>query len=190
MERTCQPDGMWSGAVPSCTRIDDYVCGRPIFQDYRIVGGDLVRRGAVPWAVSFTQSPFNDHFCGGALIDERWVLTAGHCVYAYVTDASGLTVRLGKHNREIIESHEQSFGVERVFLHPDFDLDALYNDIALVRLDRDATFTDNVIPVCLPEPDSAESLIIPDNIFTVVGWGRLREGGELSRFLKKVHFQC
>ncbi|XP_033114876.1 sushi, von Willebrand factor type A, EGF and pentraxin domain-containing protein 1-like [Anneissia japonica] len=172
-KRTCQPDGNWSGTVPTCIRIDDYECGRPIFQDYRIVGGDLVRRGSIPWAVSFTQLPFNDHFCGGALLDQRWILTAGHCVYQYVDNPTGLNVRLGKHDREIVESHEQTFGIERVFLHPDFELDTLFNDIALVRLDRDAIYTNHVIP------DRG-------NIFTVAGWGRIREGGTLSKFLKKV----
>jgi len=46
-----------------------------------IVNGQLAARGAWPWQVSI----YYDHkfICGGSLINDRWVLTAGHCGEKY-----------------------------------------------------------------------------------------------------------
>ncbi|MED6282583.1 hypothetical protein CHARACLAT_033703, partial [Characodon lateralis] len=52
------------------------VCGQPSLNT-RIVGGDAAPPGRWPWQVSLH---IFDHFCGGSLINNQWVLTAAHCV--------------------------------------------------------------------------------------------------------------
>ena len=50
----------------------------------RIVGGKNAAFGAFPWQVSVRRTSFfglsTTHRCGGALLNEQWVATAGHCV--------------------------------------------------------------------------------------------------------------
>ena len=55
-------------------------CGKPYFSHRakRIVGGTTAPRGAWPWQVSFRYMS-GMYGCGGALISDRWVLTAAHC---------------------------------------------------------------------------------------------------------------
>ena len=58
-------------------------CGkRSDFATSYIAGGQLSTLGKWPWVVSL--SYLGQPFCAGAIISERWIVTAGHCVAMYV----------------------------------------------------------------------------------------------------------
>lgn len=48
----------------------------------RIVNGDEAQDGQLPWQVAIMgqSAAVPRYLCGGALISDTWVLTAGHCV--------------------------------------------------------------------------------------------------------------
>ncbi|XP_037092618.1 coagulation factor X-like [Pollicipes pollicipes] len=48
--------------------------------DTRIVGGGPAQPNAYPWLVGLVSPRGQSPFCGGSIINERFVLTAAHCV--------------------------------------------------------------------------------------------------------------
>uniref|UniRef100_A0A3Q0RVI8 Coagulation factor IX n=1 Tax=Amphilophus citrinellus TaxID=61819 RepID=A0A3Q0RVI8_AMPCI len=46
----------------------------------RIVGGEAVARGEIPWQAALVARPSGHLFCGGSILSVRWVITAAHCL--------------------------------------------------------------------------------------------------------------
>jgi trypsin len=146
-----------------------------------IVGGEEARPGEFPFIVSI-QSRYGSHFCGGSLIDKRWVLTAAHCVSA--GDESRIKVVAGLHERRKPQG-AQVLQVQRVIQHPGYGKGSVAydNDYALIELAQDAAFD----PIPLNE---AEIVISNDEseapASVTAGWGTTSEGGNLAEVLQKV----
>ncbi|PID42520.1 MAG: hypothetical protein CSA52_01350 [Gammaproteobacteria bacterium] len=98
----------------------------------RIINGSKAGSGQFPWQVALLTDPqdgFASQTCGGSIIHERWILTAAHCYSegeeTYVAAAS---LSLYKLNPDYMVK------AKRWILHPDFDIETLDNDIALLEL--------------------------------------------------------
>ncbi|XP_061776656.1 vitamin K-dependent protein C [Nerophis ophidion] len=133
-----------------------------------MVGGDVGKKGESPWQVLVQNAKGRFH-CGGVLIDESWVLTAAHCLENNLR----LRVRLGDYERFRNEGTEVTLPVVGAFKHPDYDGTTGDNDIALLRLDSPAPFSEYVLPACLPSRRLAENVLHRNGTPTVVtGWGK------------------
>ncbi|XP_055620584.1 chymotrypsin-1-like [Toxorhynchites rutilus septentrionalis] len=86
-------------------------------------GGDA---GPTPYQASLQKG---GHFCGGAIIDRRWILTAAHCITDLLPRE--LTVVVGT-NR--LSRGGFRFGVEKLIRHPWYDSSRTANDIGLVQI--------------------------------------------------------
>lgn len=101
-----------------------------------------------PWMVYLT---FNGRFyCGGAIINDLYVITAAHCVNSF--SKSALEVVFLDHDR-YNASQTKTFKrkVDDIIRHRNYNVGASYNnDIALLKLDKSVPFSNIMMPVCLP----------------------------------------
>ncbi|BET03457.1 serine protease [Nesidiocoris tenuis] len=154
--------------------------------EMRIVGGRNAQFGVWPWQVSVRRSSFfgfsSTHRCGGALINERWIATAGHCVDDLLT--SQIRIRVGEYDFSSVQEPYPyaEKGVAKKAIHPKYNFFTYEYDLALVKLDSPLEFAPHIRPVCLPGSDD---LLIGENA-TVTGWGRLSDGGTLPSVLQEV----
>src|SRR5262245_31451353 len=65
-----------------------------------VIGGVASAPGARPWQAQLSVPGF-PHLCGGSLLTQQWVLTAGHCVDG--RSAAEFTVVLGERDRSVNE---------------------------------------------------------------------------------------
>lgn len=148
-----------------------------------IVGGDIAKTGEFPHmaAVGWTSLGKTDWKCGGSLISEYFVLTAAHCSSVYGIPPN--IIRLGDQNlvRQDDKAQPEDYQVESVILHPNYRHSSHYYDIALLRMDRQVTFTRFIRPACLWDNSS---LNITKAVAT--GWGQLAFAGDRSDDLRKV----
>jgi len=119
-------------------------CGLPGPSD-RIVGGTEATPHQYPWmAALFIDDKW---FCGGTLISDEWVMTAGHCA----DGASSVQVMLGAHNvREAAEEGRMEIMSTDIFKHESYNPILIHNDIALIKLPEPIQFNDIIRPICLP----------------------------------------
>ncbi|KAM9211209.1 serine protease 27-like [Dugong dugon] len=156
-------------------------CGRPRMLN-RMVGGEDAQDGEWPWQVSIQRN--GSHFCGGSLITARWVLSAAHC-FPNTSEMSLYRVLLGA--RQLVKPgrHAVYAQVKRVESNPLYQGMASSADVALVELEEAVTFTDYIIPVCLPDP----SVVFKAGMnCSMTGWGSPSEQDRLPnpRVLQKL----
>lgn len=62
--------------------VANIACGVSHSRVGKVVGGSNAVPHEFPWMVSLNRR--GSHFCGGTLITDRDILTAGHCLCTYV----------------------------------------------------------------------------------------------------------
>jgi len=134
----------------------------------KIVGGDVADPNSIPHQVSFQF--FGSHGCGGSVINENYVLTAGHCCDG--TSASSITIVGGEHDLASDSGLEQEREVSRVILHEDFDYGTISNDVCLLELAQPFELGAEVNGVSLP----TQGQLFESGDAVVSGWGTLHSG--------------
>ncbi|KAM7003464.1 ovochymase-2 [Tautogolabrus adspersus] len=162
------------GPVEISSCLSGSKCGNPLLwsplvHPLRVVGGTEAVNGSHPWLVSLKYR--GSHFCGGAILTDRWIMTAAHC-FATLSKGflSGVRVVVGEFDQRVVDEEEQVFLIKSVSVHEKYHhaLPMSY-DIALIKLDqhiRLGRFPSSVQPICLPLPDDS----IAPTTCIVGGW--------------------
>ncbi|XP_018796326.1 PREDICTED: serine protease easter [Bactrocera latifrons] len=160
-------------------------CGPTSLND-KIYNGKDTALDQYPWMVLLEYIQKNGKpilNCGGSLINQRYVLTAGHCVVGAIETEIGplSTIHLGEYDisKEIdciqddCNNKVVKVGYEQVIPHPQYEPNNndRHHDIALIRMSADVTYSDFIRPVCLPLASTRQAINVGE-LLTVAGWGR------------------
>ena len=166
-------------------------CGRS-FQRYgghKIVGGRQALVGEYPWQVSLQTAKFSgrlSHYCGAAVIDNEWIITASHCVQDF--DPSDIVAVVGAYDLRLASpGMVHRTGIRKIISRPDFvSTGNLRNDLALLKVAIPFDLsTRSLLPInsaCLPERNSEYY-----GTASVSGWGKVSEAGDLANILRAVN---
>ncbi|MEM7112424.1 MAG: serine protease [Chloroflexota bacterium] len=152
----------------------------------QIIGGEEADVGEWPWQIALYAG--SGQICGGSLIDERWVITAAHCILDFGTGepipADVFQVRAGVH--QLSSDQGQFINVSEIMLPPDFDTHSILPDVALLYLTTAVSLNDNV--QIIPYATSANAaLYAPGQSGWATGWGVYNlQTGEGSDVLNEV----
>jgi len=141
----------------------------------RVIGGSESPVNGYPWMALLAERSSGEQFCGGAVINSKWVATAAHCISTHGGVPAKKTVRpstvlvvLGEHTQYITSETNltRKFPVDRIVVHRNKKGRPSQVDIALLRV-RGKIPLNIYTPICLPEPN----FDIRGLQVTLTGWG-------------------
>ncbi|XP_033868017.3 coagulation factor IX-like [Acipenser ruthenus] len=118
-----------------------------------------------PWQVQLVNEDTTG-FCSGAILGQYLVLTAAKCVSMVSTFQVVVGNQSTGHDNNIM----QILHVDSLHIHPRYK-NGTENDIALITLREPIQFNKNVIPICIPEKDFAEHILMQRKPGVVSRWG-------------------
>ncbi|GBP60545.1 Serine protease snake [Eumeta japonica] len=118
--------------------------------------------------------------CGGTIISEKFVLTAGHCVRT-IQYGEVKYIRTATLKRSDPLDPKRLFRVARILVHPNYNAPYGFNDIGLLESHTEILLDRLAIPACLPVGDSYN-----DSRAVAIGFGTSGFLEEPSDSLQKV----
>lgn len=131
----------------------------------RITNGQDAVVGQFPYVASLRVKATGIGFCGGTIITQWHVVSAGHCVANRNASVNDIVIVIGAWH---IVADGYSINVQRAIVHPKFDSILLRHDISVLKTWQSIQFTSRIQPITLPTID-VQSVSGLESI--VSGWG-------------------
>ncbi|HWD07006.1 MAG TPA: serine protease [Amycolatopsis sp.] len=142
----------------------------------RIVGGDEASLSDHPYAVFLTDQNGNQ-FCGGVIVSSTAIATAAHCAAAL--PSSNVRVVAGRQDKRT--SDGVSLRVAREWVDPDYSDPTKGDDVAVLTVRGQLPYRPVKVARANDSSDYAEGTQA-----TVLGWGRIADGGARSDYLRSA----
>ncbi|CAF3322035.1 unnamed protein product, partial [Rotaria sp. Silwood2] len=144
----------------------------------RIVGGEEAVPHSWSFIVSIQHPSMNDHYCGGSIFSDFYIITAAHCVDG--KSPYDIQIVASIHNKS--DPNGVIREVELIHIHPNWTSSsgAYLHDIALLRLAQSLDLRTNPLltRVCVPNvqpPTYVETYPANGTRLTAIGWGNIRQ---------------
>lgn len=137
--------------------------------------------GHCPWQATLLNME-NSTICEGVILNERFILTAAHCLIP----GQSIKVVVGDYDREKREDSESEHQAEQYFTHQSFTEETYNYDIALVKLADPISFTPYVIPICLPDKEFSENILMKQQSGLISGFGDVHNTAEKGNKLLQL----
>nr|XP_036674430.1 chymotrypsin-2 [Drosophila suzukii] len=162
----------------SAIRIKGNSTAAGVFKDQRIIGGQVAEEGFAPYQISL-QGISGAHSCGGAIIAEKFVLTAAHCVVNANIQWLVVVTGTNKYNQP-----GGRYFLEAVHIHCNYDNPSMHNDIAMLQLIEPIVWNERTQPIPLPKVPMQ-----PGDEVILTGWGSTVLWGSSPIDLQVVYLQ-
>ncbi|CAM6054881.1 unnamed protein product [Sphagnum tenellum] len=162
--------------------------------DDRIINGKQAEAGELKYQVSLQsrdmsapilQSSRKEHFCGGTLVLEGWVVTAAHCIrsHKYIIACLELQVVVGA--IDLNDKNNPVYAVRAIHTHQPFTEVDFIGDVALLQLEPN----DGLMGKLSDHPVELMPLVPEDLDFTgqdclVSGWGHTQDDDKPNMLMR------
>ncbi|XP_066449013.1 vitamin K-dependent protein Z [Eleutherodactylus coqui] len=146
----------------SCHPKDPYACGQLLNdRTTTLLSIQDNYTNPFPWQVLLSNSE-GMPYCSGVILNQSMVLTTAKCS----SQPGPIFILAGNKDTEDLQKIE----VASHRIHTKYSKDTGENNIALLKLAQDIKFHKHILPICIPQKDFAEDVLIPRIPGTVAGW--------------------
>mgnify|MGYP003729537029 CR=1 FL=1 len=134
----------------------------------RIVGGqEVMERAEWPWMAAFRGTA---GMCSAAIMGDKFLVTAAHCCEFNIVGRDIVTGTLSSFGDDEFPAEQTFYTITNFIRHDGFENEHLRNDICIIQVDREFTFSERVYPVCFLDGAPAEGTKA-----YLAGWGVTKE---------------
>jgi secreted trypsin-like serine protease len=149
----------------------------------KIVGGPEAPPGSYPWQVSLQRAdhkPGRGHYCAASIHNERWLVTAAHCL-----ENLRETDVLATPGTHTLSPTSPRLASDLFIIHKLYRQQTEHDyDIGLIRLAQSLVLGAGIQPIAAIAPADEAAWLGKDLVVT--GWGATQEGGDAEKTLREI----